>query len=140
MMRYNNHMEDPISAQKICSTKYPDLTFKIGQRFSFTPPRTITLGPKEPFYSLLVLHELGHALCKHNNFITHIRRLAIEREAWDKARDLPHEFGIEFNEDFAESQLDTYRNWLHSKSKCKKCGLTRYQTDDGRYHCPYCDI
>ena len=46
---------------------------------------------------------------------------------------------ILFDEDFIETELDTYRDWLHQRSKCKKCGLTRYQTRDGVYHCPFCD-
>ena len=132
-------MDNPTSAQKICSTKYPEFHFKIGPRFSYKSPRTVTLGPLEPHYSLLVLHELGHALCGHQKFSTHVERLKIEREAWDKARELALEFNIKFNDEFAESQLDTYRDWLHAKSKCKKCGLTRYQTSDGHYHCPHCD-
>ena len=132
-------MDDPASVQKICSAKYPDIRFKIGTRFSYRYPNTVTLGPLEPHYSLLALHELGHALCKHQNFSTHVERLKIEREAWDKARALAPKFGIKFDNDFAEAQLDTYRDWLHTKSKCKKCGLTRYQTDDGHYHCPHCD-
>lgn len=133
-------MNDPASAQKILSAKFPDFRFKIGARFSYKYPGTITLGPLEQHYSLLALHEVGHALCGHQNFGTHIERLKIEREAWDKARELATEFNLKFDDDFAESQLDTYRDWLHTKSKCKKCGLTRYQTSDGHYHCPHCDL
>jgi lipopolysaccharide biosynthesis regulator YciM len=35
--------------------------------------------------------------------------------------------------------LDTYRDWLHRRSACPECGLTRYQTVDGRWHCPGCE-
>ena len=44
-----------------------------------------------------------------------------------------------WDEDFVQEKLDTYRDWLHAKSKCKKCGLTGYQTKDGKYHCPRCE-
>ena len=63
----------------------------------------------------------------------------MESEAWGKARELASEYDIEVNEDLIQDELDTYRDWLHNKSKCKSCGLTRYQTPDGIYHCPRCE-
>ncbi|MBR0403266.1 hypothetical protein IJI55_01825 [Candidatus Saccharibacteria bacterium] len=118
---------------------YPDFTFTDGKKFAFRPPKTIIIGPPEPNDSLLLLHELGHALSRHQDYHTHIERLKIETEAWAIAKKLCRIYHIPYDEDFVESQLDTYRDWLHSKSICKKCGLTRYQTPDGHYHCPLCD-
>lgn len=63
----------------------------------------------------------------------------MERAAWDKAKELAAKYDIEINQDLIEDELDSYRNWLHIKSRCKKCGLTRYQTKDGIYHCPHCE-
>lgn len=63
----------------------------------------------------------------------------MESEAWDKARELADKYDIEVNEDLVQDELDTYRDWLHARSKCKKCGLTCYQTSDGAYHCPRCE-
>ena len=125
--------------KKIVQT-HPELTFRRGKRFAFRPPTTVIIGPFEPNYLLLFCHELGHALCMKHSFATDIERLKIERLAWEEAKKICIQYLIPYDEDFVEDQLDSYRDWLHAKSKCKKCGLTRYQTKNGQYHCPYCDL
>lgn len=118
---------------------FSEFNFIFGARFSFRPPKTIVVGPSEENDSLLLLHELGHALSKHRDFDTSVKRVRMEREAWDKARDLAKKYEIDFDEEMVESELDTYREWLHKKSRCPKCGLTRFQSPDGAYHCPKCE-
>ena len=133
--------------QKICSAEllarlkvdFPDLRFVQGAKFTFRPPQTIIVGPSEPHHSLLILHELGHALCKHRDFKTGVQRLKMEREAWEKARELCGSYGVFYDEELVESELDTYRDWLDKKSRCPSCGLTRFQAPDGVYHCPRCE-
>jgi len=125
---------------------YGDFSWRLGSRFKYKPEKTIFIDQTEPipmpYFALLTLHELGHALSRHKDYKTDVERLRIESEAWQRAK---HEigahpkWGIEYDEDFAEGELDSYRDWLHQKSKCKKCGLTRYQTADGIYHCPNCE-
>ena len=118
---------------------FPEFKFIDGARFSFRPPRTVVVGPEEKSDSLLLLHELGHALCGHRDFDTSVRRVKMEREAWDKARELAPLYEVEFDDELVEGELDTYRDWLHKKTCCKKCGLTMFQTPDGVYHCPRCE-
>lgn len=118
---------------------FPEFRFISGKEFAFRPPKTIVLGPAEPFYELLTLHEVSHAILKHKTFRMDVERLRMESEAWEKARELALRYDIEINEDLIQDELDTYRDWLHVKSKCKKCGLTCYQTPDGVYHCPRCE-
>ena len=118
---------------------FPEFKFIDGARFSFRPPRTIVVGPEENSDSLLLLHELGHALCGHRDFDTGVRRVKMEREAWDKARELAEIYGVLINDNAVECELDTYREWLHKKSRCPRCGLTRFQTPDGEFHCPRCE-
>lgn len=123
---------------------YPKLRFRRGERFSFRPPQTIFFvldlsNVEQKFAQLQLLHEVGHALLEHKNFATDPERLRMERAAWEKARELCTRYGIFYDEEFVEDELDTYRNWLHQKSRCPGCGLTRYQTVDGKYHCPGCD-
>ncbi len=133
----------PVEEQKLLQkimAKYPDFSYHTGAKFTFRPPKTIILGPFESHYSLLFCHELGHALSGEDHFDTDVERLKIERLAWDKAQELCTEFHIPYDEEFVEEQLDSYRDWLHSKSKCPQCGLTRYQTKNGQYHCPHCDL
>ena len=118
---------------------YPEYKFISGKRFSFRPPKTIVIGPEEPNDSLLLLHELGHALSNHRDFNTSVRRVKMEREAWEKARELCSLYEVEYNDELIEEELDTYRDWLHKKTCCPKCGLTMFQTPDGVYHCPRCE-
>lgn len=118
---------------------YPDFRFISGRKFAFRPPRTIVVGPEEANDSLLLLHELGHATLGHREFGTDVMRLKMERAAWEKARELAVFYGVGFDDAVVEGELDTYRDWLDKKSRCPKCSLTRYQTPDGKYHCPKCE-
>lgn len=118
---------------------FPEFRFKTGKKFAFRFPRTITIDPEEPGAELLVLHELGHAILKHKEFKTDVERLKMEVEAWEKARELAGVYQIDFNEEMMQDELDSYRDWLHKKSRCPKCELTRFQDADGTYHCPRCE-
>ena len=121
-------------------TDFPELTIRDGKKFAFRPPKTVMVGPEEDFWELLLLHEVAHAVLRHKTFRLDAERLKMEAAAWDKATELAKIYGIEIDEDFVQNQLDTYRDWLHKKSRCPKCGLTRFQTPDGQYSCPRCDI
>ena len=88
----------------------------------------------------LLLHEVGHALSGRFGFRTEIERLRIEVEAWERARVLGERYGVDLDEDLVQDELDSYREWLHQKSRCPDCGLTRFQTPDGVWHCPKCDF
>ena len=117
---------------------FPSLRFVEGKRFSFRPPKTIIVeSDGEP---LLLLHEIGHALCGRYDFKTEVGRLKIEVMAWEKAKELAPLYGVFVDEELIESELDTYRDFLHQKSRCPSCGLTRFQTPDGIFHCPRCII
>ena len=118
---------------------FPDFRFVMGRKFAVRPPRTVVIGPSEPFWRLLVLHEVGHAVCKHKWFRVDVTRLKMENQAWEKARELAAIYDVEVDEGVIQRELDTYRDWLHQKSRCPVCGLTRFQTPDSRYHCPRCE-
>lgn len=118
---------------------FPEFQFVLGAKFAFRPTRTVVIGPPEPFSRLLVLHEVGHAVYKHKGFKTHVGRLKMENQAWEEAKKLASRYGVEVDEDFVQDQLDSYRDWLHQKSRCPVCGLTRFQTPDSQYHCPRCE-
>ncbi|MBR3055765.1 TFIIB-type zinc finger domain-containing protein [Candidatus Saccharibacteria bacterium] len=118
---------------------YPEFLFDYGRKFAFRPPRTIVLGPPEPFWGLLTLHEVSHAILGHRTFEMDVERLRMEAAAWEKARELADLYEVEVDEEVIQRELDTYRDWLHQKSRCPECGLTRFQTPDGQYHCPRCE-
>ena len=131
-------MMQPSLVDKI-KADFPNFRFIKGSRDMFRPPKTIVVGPPEPHGDLLLLHELGHAVYGVYSYNTDIDRLKIELGAWEEARKLAKQYGVDFDEEFMQEQLDTYRDWLHQKSRCPKCGLTRFQSPDGQYHCPLCE-
>ena len=119
---------------------YPSLRFRRGAKFAFRPPKTVVVGPDEANWQLLALHEVSHAVLRHRDFRLDVERLKMEVAAWEKARELAAQYGVAIDEEAIQTELDTYRDWLHQKSRCPKCGLTRYQTTDAQYHCPKCEI
>lgn len=124
---------------------YPELRFRVGKKFMFRSPRTVVTEAGEAengasTWALQLLHEVGHAVSGHRDFRTDPERLKMEREAWERARELATAYNIWYDEKFVEGALDTYRDWLHQRSACPECGLTRYQTQDGQWHCPGCEI
>ncbi len=124
---------------KMVQHDYPQFRVIEGKKFAFRPPKTIIVGPFAPFCELTFLHELGHALCGHKCFRLDLERIKIENEAWDKAKALAAIYKVPIDEDYIQDELDSYREWLHKKSRCPNCGLTRYQTTDSLYHCPRCE-
>ena len=137
---HNGYDESDVTFFLKVSGDYPELRIRAGRKFAFRPPRTIAVGPAEPQARLLFLHEISHALCEHRDFKMDVERLKMEVEAWEKARELAPEYGVDVDEDLIQSELDTYRDWLHKKSRCPHCGLTRFQTPDRVYHCPNCEM
>lgn len=123
----------------VLKNDYPEFTFKLSKKFSFKPPRTIFYNDKDADIEPLILHEVSHAILGHSDFKVDIERLKMENEAWEKAKELAVKYNVQMDEDLIQEKLDSYRDWLFNKSKCKKCGLTRYQTPDGKYHCPNCN-
>lgn len=123
----------------IVQADFPELKFKKGRKFAFLPPRSVILGPEEPFWELLTLHEVSHAVLGHKTFKTDVERLKMEAETWDKTCELAKKYNVSVDMDFIQGELDTYRDWLHKKSRCPVCGLTRFQTPDSQYHCPACE-
>ena len=133
--------------------EYSDFVFKPSNRFRFRPPKTIYYELPSPNshnlspYFLQLLHELGHAVSHHHNYSLSVDRLKIETEAWGSAHHIfkshsnwPKKYHFDFDQDFAETQLDTYRHWLHKKATCKKCGLTMFQDKKQQWICPHCDL
>lgn len=139
----SNSISSPLSKnnQEFLETikiKYSNFSFKSGSKFLFRPRKTIYYLEENPNFCLLLLHELAHALLGHFSYETSLERLEIERDAWEKTKKLCKIHSIPYLEDFAEEELDTYRNWTHQKTLCKNCGLTCIEIDLNHLYCPLC--
>ena len=116
---------------------YPNLEFLAGERFLFHPPATIYYEVNSDDY-LSLLHELGHALIGQNDYNQDVELLQIESAAWAKAKELCAKYHLTFDESYAESRLDSYRDLLHYNSLCPNCSLNGYEDEHQTYHCPLC--
>lgn len=123
---------------KTLKSIYPDFSFKPGKKFFFRPKKSIFYIESNDNFRLLLLHELSHALLGHFYFSKSIERLQIERDAWDKTRELCKIHNVPFDESFAETELNTYRDWLHQKTLCKTCGLSCLEVNSESLYCPFC--
>ncbi len=116
---------------------FPELKFKKANIAHWSPTdKTISYNDD----TATLLHELGHALLDHTDFVQDIELIHLERDAWEKALELAPEYGVKITDEVVEEALDDYRDWLHARSVCPKCGQTGIQSrSDLIYSCLNCD-
>lgn len=122
--------------------RYPELKFTPGKQFYWSP-ETVEIFYKEnargqkAAWSLL--HETGHALLGHKSYKADFELIKLEVAAWERARELAADTGIEIDEDHIQDCLDTYRDWLYKRSICPKCTTKCLQQGDFvHYRCFNC--
>ncbi len=121
------------------SRDYPMITFEEAEEFTWLPEsRTIFYNPLRKYGSNLLLHELSHALLGHSAYQKDIELIAMETEAWEKAKELAPHYMVTINETVVQDHLDTYRHWLHARSTCPACSAVGYQTHPRTYRCIAC--
>lgn len=121
---------------------YPAITFTAGKAFSWSPET------QEVFYASAsndhkhvwsLLHETGHALLQHSSYKADIQLIKLEVAAWEKAKWLAEKFNVIIDEDHIQDCLDTYRDWLYSRSICPTCTTKCLQQSDmAHYRCFNC--
>lgn len=121
---------------------YPQFKFRAGAQEHWSPKsRTITYeaanSPDGLKYGLL--HELAHALLGHNSYKSDFELLKLESQAWQLAAKIGRKYGVKIDDDHIQNCLDTYRDWLHRRSKCPVCGTHVLQQDSTTYKCFNCD-
>ena len=124
-------------------TAYPSIAFESAETFYWNPRKqAVCYNPSddsdEAEWSLL--HELSHALLGHKTYHFDLELLLIEAAAWAKAIELQKEFTVSkpINDDHVQDCLDTYRDWLHSRSTCPTCDQVGIQEQSNRYSCINC--
>lgn len=117
---------------------YPQFSFKQAEHFLWSPSeQTIYYTAEAGGYGFL-LHELSHGLLGHTDYSHDIELITMERDAWDKALELAEEYKLAINDDLIQSTLDTYRDWLHTRSTCPRCKAIGLQVKKHTYTCPAC--
>jgi hypothetical protein len=121
---------------------YPELLFEPGEAFYWSPKDTKIIYKVEdvllPQGSWALLHETSHALLGHTSYQRDLDLLLLEVEAWQKAKQLAQQFGIEIDEEHIQDCLDTYRDWLHQRATCPACETVSLQISSRRYRCHNC--
>ena len=85
-----------------------------------------------------LLHELGHAELNHQNYRDDLELLMMEVAAWKEAKQLAQKYRIVIDDDHIQGCIDTYRDWLHRRSKCILCNTHSLQIDHTTYQCHNC--
>lgn len=134
-------MPSIISLSKQLSKDYPDLTFRPGAQFMWSPTTREIFYLSDSKDCTRLLHELAHALLEHTDYNRDIQLLTMERDAWEYARTkLALRYDVAINDDTIQADLDTYRDWLHARSTCPHCASTGIQkSGKHRYHCLACN-
>lgn len=128
------------SILKIIKSDYPEFSFEASDSFSWSHQKSHITYKKTSLESEwpLLLHELAHGLLAHQNYDHSLDLMQIERDAWDYAKILAGNYDLSVSEDVIERSLDTYRDWLHKRSTCPKCGGTGIESDNRKFSCPEC--
>lgn len=122
-------------------SNYPKLNFKVGDRYYWSPSlQTVfyALLSDGSIDNVLLIHELSHAVLGHANYSKDIELLKMERDAWEKTAELASSYNITLSDEEIETALDSYRDWLHSRSICPECNAIGHEVSDKAYHCIAC--
>jgi hypothetical protein len=127
---------------KILKSGSPHINLEPGDSFYWSPETlTVFFAPKaledmSGIWSLL--HEAGHGLLGHSNYESDLELIILETAAWEKAKDLASKFDITIDEEHIQDCLDTYRDWLHQRCTCPRCGSASLQHNPSEYYCHNC--
>lgn len=121
---------------------YPELTFTATKEFCWSPKtqeisyNSEAVNSRTGTWSLL--HEIGHAIAKHNTYNSDFELLQLEATAWEEGRKIGKNYGYDIDANHIEDCLDTYRDWLHQRSACPKCNNRSFQQNNRQYSCFNC--
>lgn len=124
--------------------EFPELRFVPGKQFYWSPETgeisyEAAAQGRRAVWSLL--HETGHALLDHTSYQGDFELLKLEIAAWERAKELAADLGINISEDHIQNSLDTYRDWLYKRSICPSCGTKCLQRGDfTHYRCFNCHM
>jgi hypothetical protein len=131
-------MPSTISLIKSLRSDFPQFNFKKSSSFLWSNSDNTIYYTDEKDDFRFLFHEIAHALLGHADYRRDIELVAIERHAWDKAQDVATVYGVIIDDDYIQSNLDTYRDWMHERSTCPNCSASGMQTNKQNYQCFAC--
>jgi hypothetical protein len=122
------------------AAKVPGIEFVKSDHFKWDPDAKQVhykeLSAKSDIFSLY--HEAGHAILGHTNYRFDFELLKMEVLAWSQAKKLAKEQGFDISQENIEKCIDSYRDWLHERSKCRKCDQSGLEKTTRVYSCFNC--
>lgn len=132
-------MHSTTSLASLLKSEFPSISFVPGNIFAWSHIRKQVEYIADSSDTASLLHELSHALLGHKTYRRDIELLGYERDAWAHAIALGPKYKIKIEEETIQNALDTYRDWLHARSKCPICSASGMQTAPSTYTCPACN-
>ncbi len=123
-------------------TDFIDISFAVDDGFRWSPDSNTVFHPEiinvDDLYQLL--HEIAHAKLGHKNYDKDAELITMERQAWEFACQVATKYSLPLSMDqpIVQVSLDSYRQWLHSRSLCPDCQAVGAQTQPGDYRCLVC--
>lgn len=119
---------------------FKDITFVKGRANAWSP-QVREIAYRQPISKYSLLHELGHALKGHVTYKLDIQLLKFEADAWQKAGEIAEHYGLKIPQKYINDCMNTYKDWLLSRSKCPDCGLVGLQSAKTlEYSCCNCPL
>lgn len=132
--------EQLISLLQRFQTDFPDIFFKESESTYWDPvSNTIFYDKSNPKVIWSILHEIGHKLEGHIHYTHDLQLVLMEKDAWTQAGKIAGKYGIDIDSEHIEDCLDSYRDWLHKRSRCPSCSQTGLQDDNLNYRCLNCN-
>lgn len=118
----------------------PEIVITPGESLHWSPEKqVITYKSDESDENLWgLLHEAGHARLGHSQYKTDIELLQLEVAAWHEAEQIASLLDQKIDAEHIQDCLDTYRDWLHQRSTCPRCGIVSFQETSRSYSCFNC--
>lgn len=126
---------------KKLQTLLPNIQFKTSDSYYWSPKsRTVFYNNQQAdkLGTWALLHEAGHAVLNHEHYETDFELLLFEVAAWEQARTLADQMGHAIDPEHIQDCLDTYRDWLHQRATCPRCGIISLETSTREYQCFNC--
>lgn len=134
-------MRQPNSLLKQIRDDHAQFGFVLGDDFIWSPDtlKITYRDPRSPEDLWTLLHEVAHAKLGHHAYALDIELITKEVEAWELASNvLAPRYDLQIDQDHIEDHLDTYRAWLHERSRCPQCQQNGFQATKNTYSCNNC--
>lgn len=121
------------------SLDFPSIRFVPSDSYRWHAPDATIFYVADSGDDCALLHEVAHAALHHRSYDRDVQLIEMEQNAWEYARaSLTKRYGVMIDDDTIQDSLDTYREWLHTRSLCPGCQATGIQTRKDHYQCLAC--